>query len=116
MEDDTLGNKNSSKNKEMTFFNKRKPTLTPSAGRDTYLDFYIEAIHQEILNFLPKKSRYTNISKETLQCLRRLFNDLDIIIIKKADKSSTIGILNKFVYIRAVERQLHNGTYYESLI
>ena len=98
----------------MPFFNKGKSTFTPSAGRDTYLDFYIEAIHQEILNSLPKTSRYTNISKEELHCLRRLSNDPDIII-KKADKSSTIVILNKNDYIREVERPLHNGTYYEKL-
>ena len=58
-DDDALGNKNSSEYKEMPFFNKRKSTFTPSAGRDTYLDFYIEAIHQEILNSLPKKSTTT---------------------------------------------------------
>ena len=114
MEDDTLWNKDSSEFKEMPFFNKRKSTFTPSAGQDTYLDFYIEAIHQEILNSLPKRSRYTNISKEELHCLRRLSNDPDIII-KKADKSSTIVILNKNDYIREVERQLHNETYYEKL-
>ena len=98
----------------MPFFNQRKSTFTPSAGRDTYLAFYIEAIHQEILNSPPKKSRYTNISKEELHCLRRLSNNPDIII-KKADKSSTIVILNKNDYIREVERQLHNETYYEKL-
>ena len=58
--------------------------------------------------------RYTNISNEELQCLRRLSNDPDIII-KKADKSSTIVILNKNDYIREVERQLHDETYYEKL-
>ena len=114
MEDGTLGNKDSSEFKEMPFFNKRKSTFTPSAGRDTYLDFYIEAINQEILNSLPKKFRYINISKEELQCLRRLSNDPDIII-KKANTSSTIVILNKADYTREVERQLHNEIYYEKL-
>ena len=94
----------------MPFFNKKKSTFTPSAGRDTYLDFYIKAIHQEILNSLPKKSTYTKISKEELKSQRRLSNDPDIII-KKADKSSTIVIMDKGNYLQEVERQLNNETY-----
>ena len=80
-------------------FLKRKSTFTPSAGRDTYLDFYIEAIHQEIFNSLPKKSRYTIISEEELKCLQRLSIDPDIII-KKADEPSTIVIMDLGSYIQ----------------
>ena len=97
----------------MLFFNKRS-TFTPSAERYTYPDFYIEAIHQEILNSLLEKSTYTNISKEELKCLRRLSSYLDTII-KKADKSSTIVIMDKGNYLQEVERQLNNETYYEKL-
>ena len=78
--------------------------------------FYIEDIKRFLIRSpLPKKSRYTNLSKEELRCLRRLSNDPDIII-KKADKSSTFVILNKMItFGKLKERQRPNETDYEKL-
>ena len=70
------------------FFNKLKSTFTPFAGRDMYLDFYITAITEEILQSASKKRQYSNITKEELASLRKLSQD-DSIVIKKADKSNT---------------------------
>ena len=33
---------------QLPFFNKKQSSFTPPNGRDVYLDFYIEAISQEI--------------------------------------------------------------------
>ncbi len=45
-----------------------------------YLEFYIEANKQEILNNNPKRKYFTNISKEELNSLRSLAQDESIII------------------------------------
>ena len=98
----------------LPFFNKKPSTLTPKLGRDEYLDFYIEAVTQEILQTLQDNSRHTNISKEEMQCLKSLSRDKDIII-KKADKSGTIVVMNRQNYVGEVHRQLNNESYYEKV-
>ena len=67
----------------MPFFNKRKSTFVPTSGRDVYLDFYIEAITQELLMALPKHKQYSNISKEEFESLRKLSQDESIVIKKR---------------------------------
>ena len=93
---------------------KKQSSFTPPNGRDVYLDFYIEAISQEILHNEPKCKRHSNISKSEFASLRSLARD-DSIVLKKADKSGTIVIMKKCDYIAEVERQLHNCDYYEKL-
>ena len=44
--------------KQLPFFNKKQSTFVPPNGRDTYLDFYIEAVTQEILQASPKRKLY----------------------------------------------------------
>ena len=99
---------------ELPFFNKKQSSFTPPSGRDVYLDFYIEAISQEILHAEPKTKLHSNISKAEFASLKGLARD-DSIVLKKADKSGTIVIMNKCDYIAEVERQLHNSDYYEKL-
>lgn len=99
---------------EFPFFNKKQSSFTPPSGRDVYLDFYIEAISQEILHAESKTKMYSNISKSEFASLQSLARD-DSIIFKKADKSGTVVVMNKCDYIAEVERQLHNSNYYEKL-
>ena len=99
----------------MAFFNKKQSTFTPYQGRDTYLDFYVQAITEEILHKNKKTHQFSNISKSEMLALRNLSND-DSIIIKKADKSNTIVIMDCEKYKDEVERQLKNKTYYEQQI
>ena len=99
---------------EFPFFNKKKSLFTPPSGRDVYLDFYIEAISQEILHAESKTKMFSNISKSEFASLQSLARD-DSIVLKKADKSGTIVVMNKCDYIAEVERQLHNSNYYEKL-
>ena len=98
----------------MPFFNKKVSTLIPPSGRDTYLDFYIEAVTKEILQASPKQTVYSNISKEEMNSLRSLSQD-DSVVIKKADKSNMIIIMNKTDYTKEVERQLTDEKYYTEL-
>ena len=53
-------------------------------------------------------------SKSEFASLQSLARD-DSIVLKKADKSGTIVVMNKCDYIAEVERQLHNSNYYEKL-
>lgn len=98
----------------LPFINNKGSTFTPSSGRDIYLDFYISAVTQEILQNEKSKKYFSNISKKELESLKRLSHDKEIII-KKADKSSTIVIMNRADYENEVNRQLHDNTYYEQL-
>ena len=82
---------------------KKQSTFVPPNGRDTYLDFYIEAVTQEILQASPKRKLYSNISKEEMESLRSLSQD-DSIVIRKADKSNMIVIMNKTDYIKEKKR------------
>lgn len=99
---------------EFPFYNKKQSSFTLPSGRDVYLDFYIEAISQEILHTESKTKMYSNISKSEFASLQSLARD-DSIVLKKADKSGTIVVMNKSDYIAEVERQLHNSNYYEKL-
>ena len=96
------------------FFNKKDSTFIPHAGRDLYLDLYIEAITEEILQSGKNSKRYSNISKAELSSLRKLSRN-ESIVIKKADKSNTIVIMNRCDYESEVLRQLNNQTYYEKV-
>ena len=61
-----------------------------------------------------KTKMFSNISKSEFASLQSLARD-DSIVLKKADKSGTIVVMNKCDYIAEVERQLHNSNYYEKL-
>ena len=54
---------------DLPFFNKTQSSFTPYAGRDSYLDFYITAITEKILQNCNDKKRYSNISKTELDSL-----------------------------------------------
>ena len=78
------------------------------------MDFYIEAITHEILQNNKRYKYRSNLSPEEQSALTSLRQD-ESIVIKKADKSSTIVIMNREDYIAEVERQLNDQTYYEKL-
>ena len=60
---------------ELPFFNKKQSSFTSPSGRDVYLDFYIEAVSQEILHAEPKTKLHTNISKSEFASLKGLARD-----------------------------------------
>jgi len=98
----------------MGYFNTIKSSFTPPSGRDSYLDFYIDAITKEILHGNHQKQYISNISKDEIKSLFNLMND-DSIVIKKADKSNTIIIMNQEDYVKEVERQLNEEKYYQHI-
>ena len=92
---------------QLPFFNRKQSFFMPPNGRDVYLDFYIEAISQEILHIQTNGKRHNNISKSEFASLGNLSRD-DSIIIKKADKSGTIVIMTTIT--RHQENKLSKAT------
>ena len=98
---------------ELPFFNRKQSSFTPPSGRDVYLDFYIEAISQELLQAEPKiisiaiflslNLRRFKVWHMTIPLSsKNLINQVLLLLWKKSD------------YIAEVERQLHNSEYYEN--
>ena len=79
-----------------------------------YLEFYITAITEEILQGEKKRKFFSNISKSELSSLAKLSKDKSILI-KKVDKSNTMVIMNRDDYMNEVLRQLGDKKYYEKL-
>ena len=72
--------KNKDNYSQLPFFNRKQSSFTPPNGRDVYLDFYIEAISQEILHSEINGKRHSNISKSEFASLRSLSRDDSIVI------------------------------------
>ena len=77
---------------------REQSSFIPPAGRDSSLDVYLEAITHEILQHTQKYKYHCNLSPGDRKALFELSHDKNIII-KKADKSSSIVIMNRSDYI-----------------
>ena len=87
---------------------KKSSVWTPNAGRDRWLDMYIEQIHDGII-----KDFKMNITNNEEKALRELLYD-DSIVIRPSDKSSGVVIMNRSDYETEVHDELKdNGTYKE---
>ena len=92
-DDEYDGNYKNSINNSNTFHKKSQSTFIPPAGRDSTLDFYIEAITHEILQQNKNYKYRSNLSHEEQTALTSLCTD-ESIVVKKAGKSSTVVIMN----------------------
>ena len=99
---------NSNDNKIHPFYQKTGYTPTYSCGA---LENYLFATKYELSKLTPQKQK-SNMTKSEWQALKSLKSNEDIII-KKADKCSTLCVLDKEDYIKEGNRQLCNTTYYE---
>ena len=77
------------------------------------LENYLFATRYEISKIKPEK-QICNISRSEWNALRNLRSNDDIVI-KKADKNSTICVIDKQIYNAEGLRQLENDTYYEKI-
>ena len=64
---------------ELSFFNIKQSSFTFPSGCDVYLDFYIEAILQELLQAEPKIIKHSNTSKSEFTSLQSLARDNSIV-------------------------------------
>ena len=100
-EDEETSDSNS-ETEEIPKVKMEQSSFVPPAGRDSSLDFYIEAITHEILQNTKKYRYHCNLSPGERKALSDLSHD-ESIIIKKADKSSSVVIMNHADYIKEIE-------------
>ena len=86
--------------------------FTPYNSCET-LENYLFATRLEIskLKTIQQRSNLNNEERMALKTLKQNMN----IIIRKADKCSTLCVLQKDNYIKEGQRQLENGTFYENI-
>ena len=92
---------------------KRTNYSTPAAGRDKYLDTFIEAVTTEVMN-KARKPFHSNLNENHKEALHNLKNNTNITI-KPADKGGAIVIQNTTDYIDECNRQLTDVRFYRHL-
>lgn len=92
-----------------------KSTWEPAPGKCGALESYIDAVESDIEKLLTnQKIVPDNLTKEERSALQRLKNRDDIVI-KKADKGSTVVVLDKQAYLAEANRQLTDDRFYKKL-
>ena len=92
---------------------KKESLFTPTSGKDPFLDAFITAVNTDIINGIKPKT-YRNISKDQNKALNDLRNNRDIVI-KEADKGSSIVVQDRELYVQECTRQLDNRAHYKKL-
>lgn len=100
-----------SKEEDEKFKVKKKSMFTPSSGRDKSLDLYIELVKDDVIANL-KKSNKLNISKGESTAFYELLHNKEIII-RPADKGSSIVVVDKDGYIESLQKEIENSSSYE---
>jgi hypothetical protein len=92
-----------------------KSTWEPKPGKCPVLETYIEAVELDIENLIKSPpTTYDNLNKEERRSIQELKNREDTVI-KKADKGSTVVVMNKEDYIADANRHLSNQLFYKKI-
>ncbi|KAJ8034234.1 hypothetical protein HOLleu_20984 [Holothuria leucospilota] len=81
---------------------RNKSTWTPPAGRDSFLDSFLEAVQREVHAFQPPNYIKDNLTSEERAALTNLRTD-DNIVMKPEDKGPAFVIQNKTAYIHTAK-------------
>ena len=92
---------------------RKRFTWTPNINRDKFLKSYIPVVEDEILND-DRKFFHKNLTVSDLVDLREL-KSYDDIVIKEADKESTVVAMDKSLYIKKGHRLLNDTNVYQLL-
>ena len=90
-----------------------KSTFIPPAQSHT-LEAFITAVETDIKAHTPTNTRHDNLTPAERQSLVKLRNDSNIVI-KPADKGSSVVVQDKDDYIAEAERQLADQRFYRKL-
>ena len=90
-----------------------KSSFNPPEQSHT-LEAFITAIQRDIKTHKPTNTRRDNLSPSERESLKKLRND-DRIVIKPADKGSSVVVLDSEDYIAEAQRQLSDERFYRKL-
>ena len=90
-----------------------KSTWRPPKGHPN-LEGFLNQIKKELFELAETSLGYSNFSKEAWQAMRALANDRSIVI-KKADKGSSVVVWDRNDYIAEAEKQLSDGNIYKDI-
>ena len=98
---------------------KFKKKFKPKSGWRPYppnrtLEIFQRLVKQEILKSKTKKTKHNNLTKQERIGLKEL-KDNPHIVIKKADKSSAVVVMNTTDYLREGYRQLQDTNFYQKI-
>ena len=96
-----------------------KPSFTPKSSwkpptGHPNLEVFLSALEKQIFKIIDSKLGYSNFSNEEWQAMRALADDRSIVI-KKADKGSTVVVWDRNDYILEAEKQLSDANVYKDV-
>lgn len=94
---------------------KKKSTWTPKCSKSIALESYIDAVTEKVEINMPRQDfPISNLNEGEFQALKHLEKREDIVI-KKADKGSTVVVMNTNDYIDEANRQLSQSAFYKKI-
>ena len=90
-----------------------KSSWNASKGQPS-LEVFLSEIEKEIFAIPYSRLGYSNISREEWQAMRSLADDRSIVI-KKADKGSSVVVWDRYDYIAEAEKQLKDQNVYKEV-
>ncbi|MES9884726.1 MAG: GIY-YIG nuclease family protein [Sedimenticola sp.] len=89
---------------------KKKSNFTPAAGRDRWLDTYLEVVKEDIIRGL-KTTTKNNLTKDEENAMRELLMD-DSIVIRPADKGSGVVVIDTVDYTKQLIHEVQDSDTY----
>ena len=90
-----------------------KSTFNPR-NKDAAIEIYLSSLEEKLMNIEISQNKYNNLTREERSALYNLKNDKKIVI-KSADKGSTVVVWDKDDYIKEAEKQLGDKEIYEEV-
>ena len=90
----------------------RKPSTWTPRTNDPCVNAFIHNVHKSMSELNPRSRETHNLTKEERSSLNNLKSNGNIVI-KKADKGSSIVVMNRSDYISEAERQLSDTNFYQ---
>ena len=84
---------------------KPKSTFNPR-NKDAAIEIYMSSLEEKLMKIEIPKDKFNNLTSKERKALYDLKNDKNIIIIKGADKGSTVVVWDREDYIKEAEKQL----------
>ena len=90
-----------------------KSTWNPPKGHPN-LEVFLSEVEKELFSCTSKKLGYSNLSTEEWKAMRSLADDRSIVI-KKADKGSSVVVWDRNDYVMEAEKQLSDANVYKDV-